>query len=83
MLLASVLPLIDSGLVNVLLRAQSAAALVNLGSREQSDWVVRALIQRPLSGMGDDQLELTVMSSAAMVAKSVADLLGRPAGARS
>ncbi len=79
MLLASVLPLIDSGLVNVLLRAQSAAVLVNLGSREQSDWVVRALIQRPLSGMGDDQLELTVMSSAAMVAKSVADLLGRPA----
>ena len=57
----------------------TAAALVNLGSQEQPDWVVRALIHRPASAMGDDQLELTVMSGAAMVSKTVADLLGRPA----
>ena len=57
----------------------TAAALVDLGSQEQPDWVVRALIHRPASAMGDDQLELTIMSSAAMVSKTVADLLGRPA----
>lgn len=57
----------------------TAAALVNLGSQEQPDWVVRALIHRPASAMDDGQLELTVMSSAAMVSKTVADLLGRPA----
>ncbi|MCJ7857460.1 hypothetical protein [Corynebacterium kalidii] len=57
----------------------TTAALVNLGSREEPDWVVRALIHRPASAMGDDQLELTVMSSAAMVSKTVADLLGRAA----
>ena len=56
----------------------TAAALVNLGSREEPDWVVRALIHRPLSPMDDGQLELTIMSSAAMVSKTVADLLGRP-----
>lgn len=57
----------------------TTAALVNLGSEEQPDWVVRALIHRPASAMADAQLELTVMSSAAMVSKTVADLLGRPA----
>jgi hypothetical protein len=57
----------------------TAAALVNLGSREGPDWVVRALIHRPASAMADGQLELTVMSSAAMASKTVADLLGRPA----
>lgn len=57
----------------------TAAALVNLGSQEQPEWVVRALIHRPASAMGDDQLELTVMSGAAMVSKTVADLMGRPA----
>lgn len=57
----------------------TAAALVNLDSREKPNWVVRALTHRPLSAMGDGQLELTIMSNAAMVSKAVADLLGRPA----
>lgn len=57
----------------------TAAALVNLGSQEQPDWVVRALIHRPASAMDDGQLELTIMSGAAMVSKTVADLMGRPA----
>lgn len=53
----------------------TVAALVNLGSQEQPDWVVRASIHRPASAMDDGQLELTVMSSA----ETVADLLGRSA----
>ncbi|OLT52649.1 hypothetical protein BJF89_03935 [Corynebacterium sp. CNJ-954] len=59
----------------------TAAALVNLGSQEQPDWVVWALNHRTASAMDDGQLELTVMSSAAMVSTTVADLLGRPAPA--
>ncbi|MGO2874649.1 hypothetical protein [Corynebacterium variabile] len=52
----------------------TAAALVNLGSREEPDWVVRALVHRPAGAMADGQLELTVTSSAAMVSKTVADV---------